>query len=116
MLTFEFDTTLIHWRGPAPYFFAPLPAEAAAEIRRVSKLVTYGWGVIPVEADIGGTVFRTSLFPKDEGYLLPVKNAVRHRIGITAGDPVSVSLRIGPSAGHAAGAEPNPFENDPEQR
>lgn len=96
MLTFEFDTTLIHWRGPAPFFFAPIPAEAAAEIRRISKLVTYGWGVIPVEAEISGAVFRTSLFPKDDGYLLPVKNEVRHRIGVTAGDPVFVSVTVQP--------------------
>jgi hypothetical protein len=94
VLSFEFDTTLIHWRGPSPYFFAPIPVEHGAEIRRVSKLVTYGWGVIPVEAEISGTRFTTSLFPRDESYLLPVKNAVRHRIGITAGDPVTVRMSV----------------------
>lgn len=98
MPTFQFETTLIHWRGPAPFFFAPVPPQASAEIRRMSKRVTYGWGVIPVEAEIGGVVFRTSLFPKDEGYLLPVKNEVRHRIGITAGDAAFVSMTVGPEA------------------
>ena len=97
MLTFEFDTTLIHWRGPAPYFFAPIPAGAATEIRRISRRVTYGWGVIPVEATIGDVVFTTSLFPKDEGYLLPVKNEVRHKIGITAGDTVFVAMTVRPA-------------------
>ncbi len=97
MLTFEFETTLIHWRGPAPFFFAPVPPQHGAEIRRIAKLVTYGWGVIPVEAEIRSTVFRTSLFPREDTYLLPVKNAVRHRIGVTAGDPVSVSMTVGPS-------------------
>lgn len=94
MLTFEFGATLIHWRGPSPYFFAPIPPEIGAKIRAVSKRVSYGWGVIPVEAEIGGTGFRTSLFPKDDSYLLPVKDAVRRATGITAGDPVAVSLHI----------------------
>lgn len=97
MLTFKFETTLIHWRGPAPFFFAPIPPQHSAEIRRIAKLVTYGWGAIPVEAEIDGTVFRTSLFPRGETYLLPVKNVVRHKIGVTAGDPVSVSMTVGPS-------------------
>lgn len=97
MLTFRFETTLIHWRGPAPFFFAPIPPEHGVEIRRVSKLVTYGWGVIPVDAEIGGIEFRTSLFPRDETYLLPVKNDVRHRAGITAGDSVCVSMTVRPT-------------------
>ena len=94
MLTFEFETTLIHWRGPAPFFFAPIPAQHCAEIKRISKLVTYGWGVIPVEAGIRGVVFRTSLFPREASYLLPVKDKVRHKIGITAGDTVAVSVTV----------------------
>ena len=31
-----------------------LPAHEAAQVRRVSRAVTYGWGVIPVEARVGG--------------------------------------------------------------
>jgi hypothetical protein len=94
LLTLTFETKLIHWKGPSPFFFAPVPDPQGAEIRRISKFVTYGWGVIPVEAEIGGVRFRTSLFPKDETYLLPVKVDVRRRAGITEGDTVSVSLRV----------------------
>lgn len=94
MLTLKFETKLIHWKGPAPFFFAPIPDAQGAEIRRISKLVTYGWGVIPVEAEIGGVPFRTSLFPRDETYLLPVKMEVRRRAGITEGDTVSVSMTV----------------------
>ena len=38
-------------------------------------MATYGWGVIPVVARIGDVEFETSLFPKDGGYLLPLKDA-----------------------------------------
>jgi hypothetical protein len=97
MLQFRFEAEVIHWRGPSPFFFAPIPPHHSAEIRRVSKLVTYGWGVIPVEAEIGGVVFRTSLFPKDETYLLPLKLDVRRKTNITAGDPVTVDMTIRPA-------------------
>lgn len=92
----EFDAEIIDWRGPAPFFFAPLPEAEAAEIRRVAKRVSYGWGVIPVEATIAGVVFTTSLFPRDQTYLLPIKAAVRQRCGVTAGDVVHVTMVLGP--------------------
>ena len=64
----------------------------AAEIKKIRKAASYGWGVIPVEARITGVSFTTSLFPKDETYLLPLKLAVRQRLALTADDEVS-SLR-----------------------
>jgi hypothetical protein len=95
-MEFTFDSEVIYWRGPAPYFYAPLAADAAEEIRNASKLVSYGWGVIPVEATIGGVTFTTSLFPKDGTYLLPLKDAVRRPVGITAGDTVHVEMTVQP--------------------
>ena len=95
-MQFEFDAEIIYWRGPAPYFYAPVPPGEADEIRRASKLVSYGWGVIPVEAVVGGVTFTTSLFPKDGTYLLPLKVAVRKPTGITAGDVVHVEMTLQP--------------------
>lgn len=40
--------------------------------------------------------FTTSLFPKDETFLLPLKDAVRRKAGVTAGDRVSVELILRP--------------------
>lgn len=96
LLDLAFETEVIHWRGPSPYFFAPLPDAPAAEVRRVSRAVTYGWGVIPVEAQVGGAAFTTSLFPKDDGYLLPLKDAVRKTAGVTAGDTVAIRMLVRP--------------------
>ena len=72
-----FAGPVIEWRGPSPFYFIPVPDDDAASIREVAAIATYGWGVIPVEARIGEVAFTTSLFPKDGGYLLPLKNAVR---------------------------------------
>ena len=58
------------------------------------QMATYGWGVIPVAARIGEVDFETSLFPKDGGYLLPLKDAVRKPAGITVGDEVTSTIRL----------------------
>lgn len=89
-----FSGRVVEWRGPAPYFFVPVPEEESAGIREVAAIATYGWGVIPVEARIGGVTFETSLFPKDGGYLLPLKEAVRRPHGLGPGDDVTVEMSI----------------------
>ena len=58
---------------------------------------TYGWGVIPVEARIGGTAFSTSLFPKDGRYLLPLRDAVRRAERIGVDDRPAVTMRLRPA-------------------
>ena len=69
-----------------------VPDEPSAAIEAVASLVTYGWGVIPVKARIGSTDFTTSLFPKGESYLVPVKDAVRRAEQLSLGDDVTVRL------------------------
>lgn len=89
-----FAGRVIEWRGPSPYYFVPVPEEESADIREVAAMATYGWGVIPVEARIGEVAFGTSLFPKDGGYLLPLKDAVRRPQGLSAGDDVTVEMTV----------------------
>lgn len=93
-MRFVFTGRVIEWRGPSPYYFVPVPDEESADIREVAALASYGWGVIPVEARIGEVVFTTSLFPKDGGYLLPLKNAVRKPQGLAADDEVTVAMTV----------------------
>ena len=90
----SFEGKVIEWRGPSPYYFVPVPEQEAADIREVAAMATYGWGVIPVAARIGETDFETSLFPKDGGYLLPLKDAVRKPQGLQPGDDVTVEMTI----------------------
>ncbi|MFJ3770236.1 DUF1905 domain-containing protein [Streptomyces sp. NPDC090075] len=93
-MRFEFGGCVVEWRGPSPYYFVPVPEEEAEEIRAVAAMASYGWGVIPVEAVVGGVVFETSLFPKGGGYLLPLKSAVRKARGLGEGDEVRVEMRV----------------------
>jgi hypothetical protein len=89
-----FAGRVVEWRGPPPYYFIPVPEEESADIRQVAAMATYGWGVIPVQARIGEVTFTTSLFPKDGGYLLPLKNAVRKPQGLSVGDDVTVEMTV----------------------
>lgn len=90
----EFSGELWFWRGPSPYHFVTVPDEESAELQAASALVTYGWGMIPVAARIGGTGWTTSLFPKDGGYVVPVKDLVRSAEGLEVGDQVTVRLVV----------------------
>jgi hypothetical protein len=89
-----FDGDVIEWRGPSPFHFVPVPQDESAAIRSAAALVSYGWGVIPVTARVGRTAWTTSLFPKDGGYLVPVKDRVRRAEGIEVGDRVAVRLHV----------------------
>ncbi len=89
-----FASTVIEWRGPAPFYFVPVPAEQSADIHEVAAAATYGWGVIPVSARIDDADFETSLFPRGEGYLLPLKRAVRVPLGLAPGDDVTVAMTV----------------------
>ena len=95
-IRFAFTARIIIWRGPSPYFFAPVQETLTADLRLAARAVSYGWGVIPVEAVLSGTAFTTSLMPRDGGYLLPLKDAVRHAAGVTAGDSVAVEMTLRP--------------------
>ncbi len=90
----EFEGEVIYWRGPSPFHFVTIPEAPCEEIADLSGLVTYGWGVIPVTAELGSTSWTTSLFPRRGGYLLPVKDAVRKAEGVEVGETVSVRLVI----------------------
>lgn len=89
-----FSGEVWYWRGPAPFYFVTVPEDESGLIESVSSAVSYGWGVIPVQATIGDTKWRTSLFPKEGRYALPLKDAVRRAEDIDEGVTVSVRLTV----------------------
>jgi hypothetical protein len=82
------------WRGPSPYHFVTVPDEECTALEASAPIVSYGWGMIPVTAEIGGTRWTTSLFPKDGGYIVPLKDVVRRAEGLDVGDVVTVRLTV----------------------
>jgi hypothetical protein len=90
----EFSGEMWFWKGPAPWHFISVPEERCGELEAASALVTYGWGMIPVRAQIGATEWKTSLFPKDGRYIVPVKASVQAAEGLELGDVVTVRLAV----------------------
>jgi len=97
VLDLTFESEVIYWRGPAPFYFLRIPNADAQAIDQIAKQATYGWGVIPCDVTIGKVDFYTALFPKDGSYLLPLKKAVREPLKIELGDIVLAEIRINPS-------------------
>jgi hypothetical protein len=95
-VTLLFEGTAFEWRGPAPFLFVRLPDDVSQIIKDHSKALTYGWGCIPVDVLIGATAYSTSLFPKDGGYLLPLKVLVQKAEEIEIGSEIrgEVALRL----------------------
>jgi hypothetical protein len=71
-----------------------VPAVESAVLEAVSAEVTYGWGMIPVTVQVGRTRWTTSLFPKDGGYIVPMKDAVRKAEALEVGDEVTLRLSL----------------------
>ncbi|MFI6920999.1 DUF1905 domain-containing protein [Nonomuraea spiralis] len=90
----EFSGEVWFWRGPAPWHFVTVPDEECQDLAMTAASVSYGWGMIPVTAQIHETRWRTSLFPKDGRYLVPVKAGVRSAEGLDVGDVVTVRLTV----------------------
>ena len=93
-MNIEFDGKILFWQGPAPWFFVKVPAKQSRDLKAISSIVTYGWGVIPVHVQIGKTEFQTSLFPKDDHYLVPIKASVRKAENLEEGDKVTIRLEV----------------------
>lgn len=91
----DFSGKIWFWRGPAPWYFVSVPAQQCRDLKAISGAVTYGWGMIPVQVRIGKTVYRTSLWPKDDSYIVPIKASVRKAEGLEEGDTVTLWLEVG---------------------
>ena len=94
-MNIEFSGSIWFWRGPSPYYFVTVPEEESRGLKEISGFVTYGWGMIPVHVRIGETEWKTSLWPKDGRYIVPLKDKVRQAENLEEGDEVTVRLAVG---------------------
>ena len=79
---------------PASWYFVYVDDETTRVIR-AARTKTVGFQYVPVEANIGETTWRTTLFPTKEGpYLLALKAKVRQTEGIREGQSVTVRLKL----------------------
>ena len=90
----RFEGVIWYWRGPAPFHFVTVPPVESEMIHDVASVVTYGWGMIPASVTIGDTTVTTALWPKDGGYIVPIKKALQDREGLGVDDEVHLILDI----------------------
>lgn len=95
-MSYTFDARLWRYQGDAAWYFVTLPHDVADDIEEITAPTRKGFGSVRVEVTIGGTTWRTSLFPdtKAESYVLPVKQAVRRAEEIGDGEHVTVRLTL----------------------
>ena len=90
----SFEGEVWHWRGPAPHHFVTVPEPGRTMLESVAELVTYGWGMIPATVRVGSTTWTTALWPKDGGYIVPLRLDVRRAEGLGVGDVVGIRLTV----------------------
>lgn len=97
-MVFDFEQPLWVWaaRPGEQWTFVSVPDEASDEILERAGAHARGFGSLRVEVTVGGTTWRTSIFPDSErrSYSLPVKKAVRLAEGLAVGGSVRVRLRV----------------------
>jgi hypothetical protein len=92
----RFDGDVFRWeaRSDSDWYFVALPPELSADIRE-TQTYRRGFGGVRVEATIGGSSWRTSIFPQAGSvYVLPLKRAVRDAEGIDPGATIVVDLVV----------------------
>lgn len=89
-------------KAPASWHFLTIEGEVAdaihalALMRRLETGRRRGWGSMKVIAQIGDSVWSTSIFPDKTsgGWLLPVKAFARKSEGLVVGDAVEVTVTV----------------------
>ncbi|GAB1693696.1 DUF1905 domain-containing protein [Krasilnikovia sp. M28-CT-15] len=93
-----FDAELWIWdarRGDS-WTFVSVPAEESEEIRELSAGPRRGFGSVRVLVTLGGSTWRTSIFPDSARgcFVLPIKRAVRKAETLDVGDVATVRLEL----------------------
>lgn len=92
----DFDAEVFRWEARSEaWYFAAVPDDLSAEIRELPRMPR-GFGSVRVFARIGGSAWRTSIFPSGETgrYVLPLKRSIREAEDIHAGGLVHVHLEV----------------------
>jgi hypothetical protein len=104
-MTEQITHTAPLWRwtgatGTGVWFFVTIDGEAgealsATALMRRLEGMARGFGSLKVTARIGESVWRTSVFPsREQGWMLPIKAAVRRAEALDEGDLVELVLEL----------------------
>jgi hypothetical protein len=92
----DFTGSVFRWDARSEaWFFVALPPPLSEEIREIPR-IPRGFGSVRVHVEVGGSRWRTSIFPDAQrgSYVLPLKRSVRVLEGIDEGDEIVVSIEV----------------------
>jgi hypothetical protein len=93
-----FDAELWIWdaRRADTWTFVSLPDDVSGDIRELTAGSRRGFGSARVRVTVGGSTWRTSIFPSSGGgaYVLPIKGSVRKAEALEAGDVAAVTIEL----------------------
>lgn len=99
---YDLNATLWRWSGgpnATDWFFVTIDGEAGealsatALMHRLETGRRSGWGSVKLGVQVGATTWRTSAFPsKEQGWIVPIKAAVRKTEGLIEGDAFALTL------------------------
>lgn len=95
-MNISFQGKVYRWAANEAFFLVSVPKDLSEEIKEISEGLTNGFGSLKVEATIGKTVWRTSIFPDSRSgqFDLPLKAAVRKANALEVGSVASVELEM----------------------
>ena len=96
-MSYHFTAAAYLWAARTDsWVFVNLPEDVADEVEDAAPEPRRGFGAVRVEVSVGGSTWRTSVFPSkhDDTFVLPLKRAVLKAEGIEVGDEVDVALRL----------------------
>jgi len=80
---------------PGSWHFLTVPAELSEDLT-LEAGPRSGFGSVRVEVSVGGSTWRTSVFPDSAAgsFVLPMKKQVRRTENLSAGDTCEVTLEV----------------------
>lgn len=92
----QFKSKLWEWEGKGAWCFVSLPKEYYDRIKSISSTPKRGFGSVKIEASVGKTVWKTSIFPdtKSGTYLLPFKKEIRKAENLNIGSVIDMKVRL----------------------
>jgi len=92
----KFKAKLWEWNGKGSWHFITVPKKYWSDIKIITADGRRGFGSVKVEATIGKSTWKTSIFPdsKQKAFVLPIKKEVRKKNDLNDGDAAKVNLRV----------------------
>ena len=96
MATFEAELWVWDARRTETWTFVSVPVEVSEDISEITEGMRGGFGSVRVQATVGGSSWRTSVFPDSKRgcYVLPIKRAVRKAEGLEPGATTTVTVEL----------------------